>query len=70
MSRLYIKTESDTRKNKQTSCAHQSLTTTVFYGSREESRMLVDVEVKWPKDKGVPTVTVHKAANVDVVVQG
>ncbi len=48
MSRLYIKNSFD--KTKTGKRCHEKAITAIYWGSRDDSKLVVSVEVTWPKD--------------------
>lgn len=60
MSRLYAWIESDTRKTVLTTGACESLKVTVNFGSRDDSKRLLTVAVKFPKNQDTPSVEIMR----------
>lgn len=63
MSRLYLKGKSDTRLTNITSTANQELTLEVYYGSKNNSKLALRVEVFYPKDFDTPTIKIFDLKN-------
>jgi len=60
MSRLYLKVNSDARKNLITSRGHTMIEGTIYWGSVEYSKVALDFSVVWFKSDEKPVVTVTK----------
>ena len=66
MSRLYIKTNTDAIKTTHTARGHQEITTAVYWGSTSDSKLAIEIAVKWPKNTDKPVVRVLTGPNIDL----
>lgn len=66
MSRLYIKTNSDASKTGRR--AHYKAKASLYWGSRDDSRLAASIEVYWPKGEKVPQVIFVSGKDVNVNV--
>ena len=69
MARLYVKTNTDAIKTTHTARGHQEVTTSVYWGSRHDSRLAADMVVRWAKDTDKPTIQIcaHGGLNIEVI---
>lgn len=58
MSRLYTFLDTDTLKTTHTARGNQETNIRVFWGSRSDSKPLIEVSISYLKGKDKPTVTI------------
>jgi hypothetical protein len=66
MSRLYLRGASDARTNLITARGHQRVSTAIYYGSREDSKLAIEVIVDYPKGAKKPSITICQAGGLDI----
>lgn len=59
MSRLYTRIYSDTSKTPKTMTGHEISHLDVFYGSKDNSKLLANINVTWCKGSDKPIMTVN-----------
>jgi hypothetical protein len=64
MSRLYLKANSDTRKNQVTSQGNEEVTASIYWGSKGNSMLAATVTVFWPKGSETPKAIVEMGKDV------
>lgn len=70
MSRLYIRTHSDTNVKPKTATANQECQTLHNWGSANDSNVAVRVQTYWPKGHDKPKVTIEIGHDVAYEVYG
>jgi len=58
MSRLYLRGHSDARRLPITARGHEAMNFTFLYGSRDDSKKAVTVNISYPKGKDKPDIEV------------
>lgn len=66
MSRLYVKTDTDAIQTTHTARGHQEVITRIFWGSNSDSKLAVDITVRWDKNTAKPIVQVCAGADINV----
>lgn len=64
MSRLYVLGGTDTRKTPLSAKGDERVTLTVFYGSKQSSKVAVAVQLYWHPEESEPRVAIVKGNKV------
>ena len=67
MSKLYVWSSSDMSKNTATKRGNTNITSRIHWGSRDDSKLAIEVEVTWPKGDDKPSIKITKGKGIKLI---